>query len=65
MFRLRLRPGRAVLTASSDPEREPPVAGSAGDEVVVSEKAAAFLVRQGAADIVERIESPESDRPAQ
>jgi GrpB-like predicted nucleotidyltransferase (UPF0157 family) len=65
MVRLRLRPGRAVLTASSDPEREPPVSAGAGDEVVVSEKAAAFLIRQRAADVVERIELPESDRPPQ
>lgn len=63
--RVRLRPGRAVLTASSDPELEPPVSARAGDDVVVSEKAAAFLIRQRAADVVERIDLHDSDRPAQ
>ena len=52
-FRLKIRPGRAVLTATSDSEREPAASAAAGDEVVVSEKAAAFLIRQHAVDIVE------------
>jgi hypothetical protein len=61
MFRLRLRPGRAMLTATSDPRREPPVEAGAEEEVVVSEHVAAFLVRQRAADIVEVVESGEGD----
>ena len=65
MVRVRLRPGRAAFTASSDPELEPPVPAGAGDEVVVSEQAAAFLIRQRAADVVERIELPESVQPTQ
>jgi hypothetical protein len=56
MFRLRMRPGRSVLTASADPVLEPGTSAGAGDEVVVSEEVAAFLVRQRAADIVEVID---------
>jgi hypothetical protein len=63
IFRLRMRPGRAVLSVSSDPEREPATSAGAGEEVVVSEETAAFLIRQRAADIVEIIE-PDSDHPA-
>ena len=54
-----MRPGRALLTATSDPERKPPTSAGAGDEVVVSEETAAFLVRQRAVEIVEVIESGE------
>jgi hypothetical protein len=61
MFRLRMRPGRSMLTASSDPELEAATSAAAGDEVVVSEETAAFLVRQRAADIVEVIEAPLGD----
>ena len=54
-----------MLSASSDSERESPTSAGAGDEVLVSEDAAAFLVRQRAADIVEIIEPTESDRAAE
>lgn len=57
-----MRPGRAVLSVSSDPEREPATSAGAGEEVVVSEETAAFLIRQRAADVVEIIE-PDSDGP--
>ena len=50
-----------MLTMSSDSEREPATAAGAGEEVVVSEETAAFLVRGRAADIVEIIEPDESD----
>jgi hypothetical protein len=50
-----------MLTASSDPELEPPTSAAAIEEVVVSEEAAAFLVRQRTADIVEVIETPPGD----
>jgi len=63
-FRLKMRPGRAMFTATSDPEREPAASAAAGDEVVVSEQAAAFLIRQSAADIVEIVEPAENDLPA-
>jgi hypothetical protein len=63
MFRLRMRPGNAMLTATSDVERQPATSAGAGDEVVVSEKAAAFLIRQRAADIVEIIGLDESEHP--
>jgi hypothetical protein len=61
MVRLKLRPGRAVLTATSDPRQEPLPAAGAEDEIVVSEQAAAFLVRQRAAVVIEIIESGEGD----
>jgi hypothetical protein len=61
MFKLRMRAGRSMLTASSDPELEAATSAAAGDEVVVSEETAAFLVRQRAADIVEVIETPPGD----
>jgi hypothetical protein len=64
LFRLRMRPGRAMLTASSDPERESPTAAGGGEEVVVSEETAAFLVRQRAAEIVEVIESGDGEHPS-
>jgi hypothetical protein len=63
MFRLRMRAGSAMLTATSDPEREPATSAGAGDEIVVSEEAAAFLVRRRAAEIVEVIEPSENDIP--
>jgi len=53
-----------MLTATSEPEREPATSAAAGDEVVVSERAAAFLIRQRAAEIVEIIEPAENDHPA-
>jgi hypothetical protein len=53
-----------MLTATDDPEREPATSAGAGEEVVVSEETAAFLVRQRAADIVEIFEPDESDQPA-
>lgn len=64
MFRLRMRPGRAMLTATTDPDRQPATSAGAGEEVVVSEEAAAFLVRLRAADIIEIFEPDESDQPA-
>jgi hypothetical protein len=55
-----------VFSASSDPVLEPATSAGAGDEVVVSEEAAAFLVRQRAADIVEVIEvTPDRGAEAQ
>jgi hypothetical protein len=61
MFRLKMRPGRSMLGASSDPEFEPATSAAAGEEVVASEEAAAFLVQQRAADLIEVIELPPSD----
>ncbi len=53
-----------MLTATSTPEREPATSASAGEELVVSEETAAFLIRQRAADIIEIIEPAEGDHPA-
>jgi hypothetical protein len=50
-----------MLTATSDPELEPATSAAEGEEVVISEDAAAFLVRQRAADIVEVVQTPPSD----
>jgi hypothetical protein len=60
-FRLRMRPGNALLGASSDPELEATTSAAAGEDVLVSEETAAFLVRQRAADIVEVVELPPGD----
>ena len=53
-----------MFTMSRDSEREPATSAGAGDEVVVSEETAAFLVRGRAADIVEIIGPDASDQPA-
>lgn len=54
-----------MLSASSDPQLDPPTSASAGDELVVSEGTAAFLVRQRAADIIEVVaEAADRDRPS-
>ena len=47
-----------------DPDSEPATSAGAGEEVVVSEKTAAFLVRQRAAHIVEVFDPDESDQAA-
>jgi hypothetical protein len=60
LFRIRMRPGRAMLTANND-GTDMPSAGS-GEEVVVAEEVASFLVRQRAAEIIEVIE-PENPDP--
>jgi hypothetical protein len=62
IFRLRMRPGSAMLTATSG-EGEAGASAAAGDELVVSEEVAAFLVRQRAAQIIEVIEPDDSDDP--
>ena len=59
-FRLRLRPGRAVLSARSD--GLPDEAAEAGEEIVLPEAEAAFLVRKRVVDIIEVIDAP-SDEP--
>jgi hypothetical protein len=51
-----------MLVAASG-EGESRGSAAAGDELVVSEEVAAFLVRQRAAQIVEVIEPAESDDP--
>ena len=51
-----------MLTATTDPEREPATSASEGEEVVVSEETAASLVRQRAADIVEIFAPGERDQ---
>jgi hypothetical protein len=59
-----MRPGHAMFTMTPDPDSEPATSAGAGEEVVVSEKTAAFLVRQRAADIVEVLDPDESDQSA-
>ncbi len=54
-----MRPGSELLSSTSD-DTDGPQAGS-GEEVVVSEHTAAFLVRQRAAEVIEVIEQPEGN----
>jgi hypothetical protein len=63
LFRLRMRPGRALVTFTADPEREEPISAAAGVEITVSEEAAANLIRERAVEIVEIIEPPEMNDP--
>ena len=63
LFRLRMRPGRAMLTATNDGTEAP--SASSGDEVIVSEEVAAFLVRQRAAEVIEVIEPGDPDPEAE
>lgn len=60
-FRLRLRPGRAMVGFGSKGLED--THGEAGDEIVVPEATAAFLVRQRAVDIVEVIDPPTEPKP--
>lgn len=63
LFKIRMRPGRAMLTATADGTRAP--SASSGEEVVVAEEAAAFLIRQRAADVIEVIQPRDRDREAE
>jgi hypothetical protein len=63
LFRLRMRPGRAMLTATNDGTEAP--SASSGDEVIVAEEVAAFLVRQRAAEVIEVIEPGDPDPEAE
>jgi hypothetical protein len=54
MFRIKMRPGSALLSATNDGSAAPSV--GTGDVVVVIESTAAFLVRQRAAEILGVIE---------
>jgi hypothetical protein len=53
-----------MFTVTPGDGSEPPTSAGAGEEVVASEKTAAFLVRQRAADIVEVFDPDESDQSA-
>jgi hypothetical protein len=59
-FRIRMRKGVAMVSFASDGTQGAGGTAAAGDEIVVPETTAAFLVRQRSADIVEVIE----DEPA-
>jgi hypothetical protein len=54
------RPESAMLTATDDGTDAP--YASSGEEVVVAEEVAAFLVRQRAAVVIEIIEGGDPDR---
>lgn len=62
LFRLRMRPGRALMTATTDGTEVP--SASSGVEVVVEEKVAAFLVRQRAAEIIGVEQDPQAGKEA-
>jgi hypothetical protein len=51
-----------MLAATSDPDHELATSAGAGDEVVVSEEAAAFLIRHRAAEIIEVIEPSDDNQ---
>src|SRR4051794_1502961 len=60
-FRLRIRPGRMVGTFISSSD-DTPMSARAGEEVVVSEDAAAGLLRLRAAELIDIVESEEDGR---
>jgi hypothetical protein len=59
LVKIRMRPGSDMLAATNDGTDAP--SASPGEEVVVAEKVAAFLVRQRAAVIIEIIEADDPD----
>ena len=63
LFKIRLRPGRAMFTATNDGTEAP--AASSGEEVIVAEEVAAFLVRQRAAEVIEVIKQGSGDSEAE
>jgi hypothetical protein len=56
-FRIKMRPGRALLGATNDGTHA--AQAGADDEVVVPEDTAAFLVRNRAAKVIEVVERVE------
>jgi hypothetical protein len=58
-----MRAGRAMLTASSDPQREP-ATSAVGRRRSGLRGSPTFLIRERAAEVVEVIEPSGSDRPA-
>ena len=58
IFRLRMRPGRALISFSDDPNVQVPPSPGDGEEILASEAIAGSLVKQRAAEIVEVIEEP-------
>ncbi|HZD87758.1 MAG TPA: hypothetical protein VE088_07110 [Gaiellaceae bacterium] len=59
LFKIRMRPGAALVGLTNDGTDAPQAVGD--EEVLVSEQVAAFLVRGRAAEVVEVIEQPEDD----
>jgi hypothetical protein len=62
LFKIRMRPGRALIGMTTDGSK-PPRADSE-EEVVVCEHTAAFLVRNRAAEVIEVVERAEDDPEA-
>jgi hypothetical protein len=60
MFRVRMRPGHMMATTR---ENASMTTAGAGDEIVVTEKVAAFLMKQGAAEVVEVIDRADDASP--
>lgn len=60
LFKVRMRRGRALLGMTNDGGKAP--RADSEEEVVVSEHAAAFLVRNRAAEVIEVLESSEDRR---
>jgi hypothetical protein len=59
MFKIRMRPGRALLGMTNDGTKAPQA--DSGEEAVVSEHAAAFLARNRAAEVIEVVEPSEDN----
>lgn len=59
LFRIRMLAGRSMLSAADDGTA--PVTASSGEERVVNEKTAAFLVRHRAAEIIEVLDGQTVD----
>jgi hypothetical protein len=61
LFRLRIRPGRAVLGFGSGKNAAAGLESSGDEEIVVPEEVAAFLVKHRTAEVIEVIERPLND----
>jgi hypothetical protein len=60
LFKIRMRPGRGLLGMTNDSTEA--AQADSGEEVVVSERTAAFLARNRAAEVIEVVE-PSEDSP--
>jgi hypothetical protein len=60
LFKIKMRPGRALLGMTNDGAEAPHA--ESGEEVVVSEHTAAFLARNRAAEVIDVVE-PSEDSP--
>jgi hypothetical protein len=62
-FRIRMRKGVAMASFASDGTEGSGATAAAGEEIVVPEQTAAFLVRRHAAEVIEAIDAEEKQVP--